>query len=41
LYSKVIEGSDNMFDLSAAIAQVIFIGVVVIIGWAIFSLVKP
>ncbi len=29
-----------MFDLSSAIAQIIFIGVVIIIGWSIFSLVK-
>lgn len=29
-----------MFDLGAAIAQIIFIGLIIIIGWAIFALVK-
>ena len=29
-----------MFSLSDAIAQLIFIGLVIIIGWAIFSLMK-
>ena len=29
-----------MFDLSRAIAQVLSIGVVIIIGWAIFSFAK-
>jgi hypothetical protein len=29
-----------MFDLGSAIAQIIFIGVVIIIVWAIISLVK-
>lgn len=29
-----------MCGLSSAIAQIIFIGVVIIIGWFIFSLVK-
>ena len=29
-----------MFSLSDAIAQLIFIGVVIIIGWAIFLLMK-
>lgn len=30
-----------MFDLGSAIAQIIFIGVIIIIGGVIFSLLKP
>ncbi len=29
-----------MFELSSFISQIIFIGVIIIIGWGIFSLIK-
>lgn len=29
-----------MFDISSAITQIIFIGVIAIIGWVIFSVIK-
>ena len=37
---RKLVGGVCIFDLGSAIAQIIFIGVLIIIAWTIFSLIK-